>query len=256
MKKLTLSLIGLATISLTACGGGSSGGDGNVGGPSTPGQNPADGFWVGTTDNGYDFDLAVRANGDVWMIYYDGGYASGMLHGKATGTNDSISAAGVLDHSFEDGTTYTIDIEADINSNDRIVGTATYPAEARSLGFNGDYDRLYDGTPSLGLLAGTYVGSTGDASGSEGAAFTVNEQGTIDGDTEFGCEFSGSADPDASGNLYTISITYDSPDCLHEGRTFTGIAVYDDTSGFAYAAVVGSRDSEAFLFLGERYLEQ
>lgn len=253
MRIMAYLLLAAAILGITACGGGSSGGGSSPGEDLASQPDPADGFWSGSTDNGYSFDLAIQGNGDVWLIYYDGFYVAGMVHGRAEGDANQITANGIRDYYFADGNTYTADVEGNLNSSRSITGTVTYPNEGTSTGFTGEYLPLYDETPSLETIAGTYLGASGNSNGAEGVLVIVDQNGSIDGASEYGCDFSGSLEPDQNGNLYDISITFDGVSCDYEGRTFDGIMVYEESTGFVYAGAAGSRASEGYVFLGERY---
>ncbi len=105
--RLTLSL--LCTLALSACNGyfgGTDDGDGGGGGGTA--NSDAQGIWVGTTSDRFNFDLLVTPNNDVWGLSWDESFnqvsrltqGTGSQSGQnfnGTGKNYAASASGTVD---------------------------------------------------------------------------------------------------------------------------------------------------------------
>ncbi len=90
MRKTIKVILATASVALlAACGGGGGGGGGG-----TPTAGNAEGFWNGTSSNGYDVAVAILENGETWGIYTSGGVIYGALYGTSSSTGNTFSANG------------------------------------------------------------------------------------------------------------------------------------------------------------------
>lgn len=108
-----------------------------------------------------------------------------------------------------------------------LQGTITYTdASGGSDSFVLAYDTVYDSTPSLSKIAGTYDGSaTVLINGqSELTTVTINASGAITGTGQGGCSFSGTASP-YKGNAYRFTITFNGGVCLYGTTSFNGVGI-------------------------------
>lgn len=214
--------------------------------------NAAEGFWVGTSSAGFDAGVAVLENGETWGIYSYGSTIYGALLGSTTSSGNSLNGAG-----------------SDYNIPARTVTQGTYSgtvtpktsiAITSSGGgtFNGTYRSLYDQSPSLASLAGTYSGyGVSGTSTTQYTTVTVSPAGVVSSGLQaLGCTASGSVAPRASGkNVYNLSVTFAGINCaLGDGTTTTGIAILDTTvtPGRLYAVALKPDKTDGFVWSGTR----
>ena len=87
MKFLNQFLIA-ACAGLVACGGGGGGGG------ETVSAGTAEGFWSGTSSNGYNVGLVILENGEAWGLYSTGNTVRGSFYGNSTGKGTAFSISG------------------------------------------------------------------------------------------------------------------------------------------------------------------
>ena len=256
-KKLKLRTIAAATavVGLYGCGG-SSGGSGIVAtaqaqSSSTPTQlnaprSPAAGIWTGTDtstglavtamiDGGGDL-VAVRSDGNVYfdsnepVLAVNGTSVSGKLEGDA-----SFGA------SFPDGSTHGEgSISGTVQPAMTLTGTIAFTTdkgEATTNNVSLTYNALYDRTPALPSLAGTYTDAIGDS-------VTLDSQSRITATNADGCMATGRLNTiDNDKSLYTIILTYSTcsgKTVALSGLTFIGFATFDPATNIA---TVGLHDN-------------
>lgn len=239
-EKIKYVLASASVALMTACGGGG----------STPVAGTAEGFWSGTTEQGYDVALAVLENGDTWGIYTRGGSIQGALYGKSTGSGSMFSASG-----------------SDFNlvnravTNDSYSGTVTARSTIQAVSNRGVkialmYENSYDTAASLTSVAGNYrvsgVSTNGSASN---APMTITSGGLVTV-TLSGCSASGTVAPRSSGkNVYNISMTFTGANCaLGNGGTASGIFVLDRsvTPNIALSLALTPDKQDGFIAVGQK----
>lgn len=118
--------------------------------------------------------------------------------------------------------------------------------------FTPRYDADFESPPSLATLAGTYAGNAVVDAGTEGTTVTVSSTGTVSGEGESGCQFSGTAIPRTDGNVYDLAVTFGSAPCYYAGQTLRGVADFDVAEKRLSAAVINGARTAAALFIGTR----
>lgn len=230
-----------ASVVLAACGGGGDGG-------TTPGAT-AEGFWSGTTTNGWTVNLAILETGETWGVYASGGSIHGALYGNTISSGTSLTGSG-----------------SDFNIPDRTVTPGTYSGTyasksnitvTTSLGvrFNGTYAPAYDQAASLATVAGTFSG-TGVSGGSpvQATSVTISSSGAVSTPVSNGCSASGTAAPRPSGkNIFNVNITFSGTNCaLGHGTNTTGIAYYDSATRQVVVTALNSARSDGFIYIGSK----
>jgi hypothetical protein len=191
----------------------------------------AEGFWTGTSSNGYRVGLIILENTETWGIYTSGSIIYGALYGKSAGTGSAFSANGtefdlVSGRAVTGGLTGTVVPRSTINARSTVGVT---------VGLS--YNPSYESRASLASIAGVYrvsgVSATGVASNvrmdiSPGGQVSIPRITDAGGR---GCSALGEVAPRPSGkNVYNISITFFGDLCALGDRAFaSGIAVLDST---------------------------
>jgi hypothetical protein len=241
MKRI-LSIIGAAVV-LTACGGG---GDDA---PAPTVTTAAEGFWSGTASTGTDVALAILENGETWGVYLSGNTIVGALYGQTSSAGSSLNGTG-----------------SDFNIPSRTVTPGSYSGTftAKSTisvttsnggSFTGTYDPVYDATPSLASLAGTFSGTGVSATTApQTASVTITPTGVITVPASLGCSASGTASPRPSGkNIFNINVTFSGTGCaLGNGGMASGIAYYDTVSGSVLVMALNSGKTDGFIYVGSK----
>ena len=255
MKTILIRLsLAFSTFTLAACGGGGGGGGSNDSSPpsdTTPAAEPtAEGRWSGTESGGFDFDLIIKNDGELWLIYGDDTGVFGFMQGSSSTDGNEFTSTNIRDYSFLDSVMYRADVQAQFLTQESFDGLVTYDNLAMTTNFTSTYVDAYELEPSLSSIAGTYDGEVAGTAGFEVAVTEISESGELSGLTSGGCAFDGSVSPNPNGNVYDVEVTFQGGPCL-AGTETVGGAAYEE-AGFLYAAVVtGSRD-DGFLLLGQR----
>lgn len=245
MKKLKPHLAILAaTIVVAACGGG-----GDDAAPTVAATSSAEGFWSGTSSNGWTVNLAILENGQTWGVYSSGGTIYGALHGTAQTSGSSVSGSGT-------------DYYVPTRSTSAGSFTGTYTAKSSlnvtlstGVTFAGTYGAGYDQAPSLASVAGTFNGTgvTGYSS-VQSVPVSISASGGITVPAANGCAASGQLTPRASGkNIFDVSVTFNGSNCaLGNGATTTGVAYYDSTARRLLALALNGAKSDGFIYIGSK----
>lgn len=219
---------------------------------ATGAANAAEGFWVGTSSTGYDIGLAILENGETWGLYSSGNVIYGALVGNTATSGNSLSGTGT-DYNIPARTATQGSYSGTVTSKSSIAVTTS-----SGSGFNGTYRSLYDQSPSLTSLAGTYLGyGVSGSSTTQYLPVTISSSGIVSaGSQALGCIAAGSVTPRASGkNIYNLSVTFTGVNCaLGNGTSTTGIAVLDTsvTPSRLYAMALKSDKSDGFIWTGTR----
>lgn len=235
------NLIILSAIAvLTACGGGD---DDSPAARQTP-----EGFWTGTTSNGWAVDLVVLESGETWGLYRAGNSIYGALSGNTSWTSTTLSGSGndfyfptrsVMSGSYSG--TYTSKSSIKVTTNSGISVGATYSA-------------VYDQPATLGAVAGTYNGQgLTRTSVVTSQAITINSTGTVSGGI-VGCSVSGNVSPRSSGKgVFNLTVKLTGVNCAAgNGVAMTGVVVYDQASRRLVAMGLNTSRSDGFFFIGTR----
>lgn len=252
----------LAVITLAACNGGggsgesqpapgTGGGGGNQSAPGTGGGNESSpppvtddsgggGNTAGTAEGAYIGFFPQSAEGIVGVALDDGQYwlfystnlnspadVAGLVQGSYSSSNGNFTSSNGMDYYIAGQKIAPIMISASYMPKQTLQGTITYTdASGGSDSFALAYDKVYDSTPSLSKIAGTYDGSaTVLINGqSELTTVTINASGAITGTGESGCSFGGTATP-YKGNAYRFTITFNGGVCLYGTSSFDGIGI-------------------------------
>lgn len=240
----------VATVLLTACGGGSDAGSNDSTTPTTP-TTPApvaklEGAYEGGTDQLFVYSVTLE-NGDSWMLY---GPATnklirfvGVVHATQGSSDGSTYSARTRDY-FYDGQVFDGRLSGsyvpgkafrgEIASNGR---TAPFTTEAV---VKTEYD--YQAPAKLSSLAGTWNG--GILGGGTGQ-IDISAAGAIQANLQ-GCSVTGQAQPRASGkNVFDVGLTFGPAPCRLPGQQTQGIALSFELAGGAKQLVVTGATADA-----------
>lgn len=209
-SKFALSIV--CASALVACGGGGSGAPAN---PSTPGQ--AQGVYSGSfsssTFNPGKFSSLILDNDEYWTLYGLEGASGelivyGLIQGQGAASSGSFSSGNLKDY-YYDGTTgsgtlsatYTpgISFSGTVSTLGRSVSFAGAAPESGSSSYN------YNTAATISSITGAWSGT--NMSGVT-SSYTIAANGTFSGVNQFGCGFSGTVTPRASGkNVFDVALT-------------------------------------------------
>lgn len=229
---------------LAACGGGG-GGDATT-------TASAEGFWVGTTSNGTQVNLAILENGETWGLYGSSNAVTGAVYGNTSTSGTSLSGSG-----------------SGFNFVTRTSGSGTFSGSVTtkgSISFNvsdgtkltGTYDASYEQPASLAGVAGTYTGwaVTGGIA-PQTTTVVVDVNGNISSSIVSGnlsCTTTGKATPRASGkNVFNVQMTFTGNYCaLGNGTVVNGVATYNAANRQLITMALNSAKSDGLIYLGTR----
>lgn len=218
---------------LAACGGG--------GDDAGSGPNVALGLYGGTSGANRAVRALVLDSGRSYVLYGRSGASviplAGVVIGDISVNGTSVVATNMRDHNVESHVLSTATLAGTVAPRVSLNGTLTGAAAAIAT-FNLPFDTAHDTAPSLGALAGAYVGELAELGGSQPALLNIDGSGVLAGTTSEGCEVVGFATTHGSGNAYDITVTF-RPGCTEAGHTLKGHAFRD---GSRLYAVVSSSD--------------
>src|SRR5690606_13634497 len=187
MRALRTGLSILSTGLLAACRGG--GDDDAVPVPTPPKTVHTPGLWVGSTSTGFDIQVLITDDGEIWGIYNNpGDFSAGLLHGESEVVGNTLTATGRA--FYVDGSVTPGSIEAAVVPETSMTGKVTgtsYPAT-----FNLVFDGRYYQRALFGSIAGSWdVVEAGAVVG----AFEVSRFGAFSGyhlaDSGARCNYAG-----------------------------------------------------------------
>jgi hypothetical protein len=243
-----LGKIGVVTISaaLVACGGG--GGDGG-----SQSATSAEGIYSGTTSTGRTINGLVLDDGSYYVVYTvanNPNLIAGFVQGTGTSNNGSFSSSNARDVNFEGAGVIPGSVNATYVPKQSFNGAVS--SSSGSATFTSTYSNIYEQTPTLAAVAGTYAGNSATPLAVQSTTLTVSASGGITGTVSGGCSFTGSMTPRSIGNAYNVSITLGAAPCLPANATASGAAYYDaSTKRLLTAAMLPARDG-GVLFLGTK----
>jgi hypothetical protein len=227
--------VGMLALFVAACGGGNPGTDPlctasciakNT--PAPPGPSPApapatsqlEGFFSGTTSNGYDFGVVALPTGEIWGIYIRGGAIYGAVHGSVQATQSAFAGSG-YDFYLPTGTRTASAVSGTFASKTNIAGTIS----SNGATFTGTYDSSYDTPATSAAIQGTWSGQAVSRAGVDSASVTIAPDGHFTGHVST-CSYSGLAAPKPGGkNVFDMTVTFAGSGCLFNSATLSGIAV-------------------------------
>lgn len=254
-RRNKLAWLALAAL-LGACGGG--GGDS----PAPPLQTPAAsvaGLYFGTASGGRTFDALILDNGRIYGTLGAGTGISTVFFGSGTVTANGFTSS--------TGGNLTVNSGAPLVPGavtltgvpkTSITGTLTGTGSAFPATFDSTYSATFEGTPSLATVAGSYLGNSSGLGRVINLTLTVDAStGAIAGVSSDGCTHTGTLTPNASANVYDLSVAFGAG-CPFRS-TFTGHAIWRAAAGAnpaaltAFAAVGSAATSpfaEGWIFVG------
>jgi hypothetical protein len=116
-----------------------------------------------------------------------------------------------------------------------LAGTYVQKQYIQTPTFLANYNSDYQARPNLADITGKYIGTNTTASGSETITFDIDASGNITGSGDNRCKFSGTVTPRTNGNVYNLTITFDTSPCQFAGTKVNGVSYFDRSSNIAYA---------------------
>lgn len=258
MKKSFPSWVILTSaIALTACGGGSN--------DTVANQDPQ-GFWLGSSDTGYNIAAVVLENGQYYALFSKGGVVDGANYGniKASGLNFSGSLENI---DYPSRQTNSGTISGTFSPKSKLQGITAYSNNTVGA-FTAAYDTAYDVPATLSAIAGRYAGPTNKL-GATGV-LNIDQNGEVNGTTTAPgatiprCIITGTVVPRPSGkNVYDLSLAWDnnpnSTDrCCYgsacgSGEPSSGIATLGvNNPTTLYTAWINPAKTSGFFWVGQK----
>lgn len=254
MKNLALSVLVGGMLVLGGCGGGGGGGsDTYVPSNPTVENQQAQGIYTGTVDQAQDIGLAVKKNGQYWLIYSlpNSNSAAGFIQGTLSVNGNKFTSFDAKDFFISEGTSQNATVSGTVKTSTSLNGEVKYTGED-PIAFGTNYDKnLNSEYPSLSIVRGTYQGTVGILQGVEQATINIDTTGQLAGTGSSGCRIGGTVQPAGSeGNYYNVVFTFGGSPCYMENKTLTGLMVYDSKDKILRAAATLSDRSNGVLFVG------
>lgn len=258
MKAKTITMIKALAMScvlaLAACGG--SGGDGGAA-PPAPG---AEGLWIGSANPSRTITAIVLDNGTYWILYSfpsAGSFIAGVVQGTGSSVNGSFSSSDGMDFHLEARGINNATLSASYAVKQSFNGAVYDPNLNPTLTFTSSYNAVYDQTPSVSAIAGTYAGPASVMGGDEVTTLAISSPGVVVGTgidlatQTVSCRFAGIALPRAKGNLYDLSVDVSGAGACASGPgTVKGIAYFDASAKRLYLVALNKSRSDGLIFVG------
>jgi hypothetical protein len=237
-------------LALAACGG--SGGNGGAA-PAIPAPG-AEGLWIGSANPSRTITAIVLDNGTYWILYSfpsAGSFVAGVVQGTGASVNGSFSSSDGMDFHLEARGINNATLSASYMVKQTLNGAVYDPNLNPTLTFTSSYNSVYDQTPSVSAIAGTYAGLASVMGGDDIATIAVNSPGVVVGTGASGCTFVGTALPRARGNLYDLSVDVSGAGACASGPgTVKGIAYFDASAKRLYLIALNKSRSDGLIFVG------
>lgn len=252
----------ILAFALTACGGGGSSSTAGDNGGSGAGNavaagatggvtgSPA-GLYHGTTSNGRSISGIVLENGEYWLLYSPVGnpnLIAGADQGHASFTGGTFSSGDLKDFNLEGLGISNGTVSGTYAPASNIAGSVAFSSSV--VNFSASYDTAFSAPTNQAAVAGNYSGLAAVVGGTEPATLTVTAAGALSGVSQRGCRFSGAAIPRATGNVYSVSVTFAGGVCANGTSTVTGVAYFDAGTSRVYAAALSQGRTNGFIFAG------
>jgi hypothetical protein len=227
---------------LSACGGGG----------SDAGFTPtaAAGLYEVSGGSGPAQEVQVLDSGRFYVVYGMNSTtpvpAAGVVVGDASTSGLNFTAGSLRDFNFGTHAVTAGTGSGSYVAKTSITGNASLTGGG-TINFGGSYNTSYEQAASLSSLAGSYAGETAELAGTKVAAVTINSAGLIAGTSNGGCTYAGLASPHSAGNVFDISLNFQS-NCTENGNTLRGHAFV--SHNVLYLVVVNGDMSKAVLFAG------
>jgi hypothetical protein len=212
----------VVAFAVSACGGG---------GDSVPSfdYGTPEGHWqTSQSSSGTTLDGLILDDGTFWFVYSTVGNGfsvpAGFFQSNSQYGVGVFSTWNSLDVNFE-GTGISINgvlVAGEYIPKMKLSGSLNFRRQVAES-FSATYERDYDLTPSLAIIAGTYSGTTQTLGGAEFATVVITDTGAIFGLSASGCTFTGTASPRPKGNVYNISVTFGGGACSNGTDTVSGV---------------------------------
>lgn len=223
-SKPSTALCLLASLALTACGGGSSGSGPGTNPPVTINADPG-GIWYGIAENitlGETLDVVgvSVSSGELRFIDDRGVQYYGSMQVSGNTYNASFRAVAPLGEYFLNGSS----VLTGTMTGTIIERSSLQGAYQLSTGERGTvsllYNDLYQRSSSLGRLAGTWIDAYNDT-------YSVDSMGRIFAQDSAGCVYNGTAAViNTSYNAYRVNLTVSN--CGAVNGSYSGLGVVDD----------------------------
>lgn len=252
MNKLKMSpvavALGLAALSLVACGGG--GGDSPAAAITVVAPPPfptAEGVYGGklTGSSSPDFQLLVLESGEFYTLYGTNSatsYAvSGFIQGTGISNNGKFNSSNAIDFGTSPITPLTIDATY-VPVTNTISGTAATPRGM--VGFSGgpvpNSQYVYSSAAQLSAVTGNW--STTSIDGTR-VPLNIASDGTFTASSQ-GCAFNGAFVPRPSGkNVFNVTFRFGAAPCRLAGQTGSGIALAYPIAGGRTQLLIAATNS-------------
>jgi hypothetical protein len=212
-------------------------------------------LYNGTTGDGRSTTGIVLDDGTYYFLYSFVGnpnLIAGVVQGDGTSTGATFTSNNAVDFNLQGLGVMPATVSATYHPKQSISGTVSYPTKGAFNTFGGTYNPLYEATPSLTALAGTFTGQAATSAGVETATVTIQSSGSLSGTGSSGCNFTGTATPRAHGNVFNVSISFGAAPCLFANQTLSGIAFFDANAKRLYTATPNETRTDGALFVGTK----
>lgn len=249
MKMKMISAAFLASM-LAACGGGG-GGSSNTSPPTSPSAE-ANGIYQGT-DSSNDAIVGVILDTGVYYFVYTNATSNtvGLVQGTSSSSGGTFKSTDAKNYYIGQNTVLNDTVAATYTVKSNISGTVS-PNSGGGAGimFSGTYSPVYDQSPTLTSIAGTYTGAAGSVKGGESVSLTINADATFTGQGPSGCSFKGVIAAHNGKNVWDAAVTFGSTACTYPGKTMVGVLAVSNNEIVA-AATLPDR-SDAFILVGSK----
>lgn len=215
-------------------------------------QSNAEGLWEGSTQDGRTLIGLITDEGESYMLYSarNSGALAGIAYGYLRNTSNGFESIYARDFNLEGYGILDLDVSGVINSESSgISGTLDYDGSLNA--FSLAYNNLYESTPNIQGVAGTYNGISFISAGSESAQVTIDTNGLFTGVGSSGCQVQGVISPRVRGNFYDMTVTFRNSSCLYTNQLFSGVLIYDGVDKI-YSAAPSPDLTDGVLFIGTK----
>ena len=221
---------------------------------SSVGSSPA-GLWFGRSSIGASNVYGVVApTGETWVLYTDvagKNLVTGVVFGVITWSGGSYSANArdfdLVGHRYVDAR-----VNGTFSTRSQLSGVVFYPSLNQSSSFNSSFNPVYDLTPSLASISGTYSGTGASLYASERLTLAIQSNGSAIAITASGCTFSGAVLPMSGANLYRVNVVSQGAQCGGFTINVSGVAYFDPATRQLIVTTVDAGRTNAFIYLGTK----
>lgn len=210
----------------------------------------AEGLYSGTTNTGRTLTALVLEDGTHYVFYSAINQPTlirGFLQGTGVSLNGSYTSSNSRDLNIEGLGVLATTISASYVQKKTFNGNWNTTTTNQTATFTTNYDTAYESKPALDIIAGTFNGTLSESTAVAGGAvtnLTISATGAI---TMTNAPCTGTAAARAKGNLYTITLSCNTP-----AVAFTGIGQYDATSRRLLIGTMREDRANGRLFVGTK----